>query len=121
MAFALRVSSASRILAGLLTAAALVVLQWSLTGRALEATAASPDPGVIECRWTDGPVRIDGKGDEPAWKTARAIDRFILPAGGKGPRADTKARLLWDRENLYFLAQMADRDLHAEPGERPAA
>ncbi|MGV3724116.1 MAG: PQQ-dependent sugar dehydrogenase, partial [Actinomycetota bacterium] len=29
------------------------------------------------------------------------------------PRAATRTRLLWDRENLYFLAEMADRDLYA--------
>jgi uncharacterized repeat protein (TIGR03806 family) len=79
------------------------------------APAAGPaEPGLFECRWTDLPVRIDAQGDDAAWKNAQVIDRFAIPGAGKPAGAATKARLLWDRENLYFLAEMEDADLYAE-------
>src|SRR5262245_39576040 len=69
------------------------------------ARAFQPPPTQFECRWTDTPVTLDGKADEAAWKHAQLIDRFYLPWLGAKARAAhtaTKARLLWDREYLYF-------------------
>src|SRR4030095_9695491 len=118
MALVLRSSSATRILAGVLAAAALAIPRPVVTGSRPETAAAfaagRTEPALFECRWTDLPVRIDGKGDDAAWKAARVIERFALPWAGKGARAATRARLLWDRENLYFLAEMSDVDLYAE-------
>jgi glucose/arabinose dehydrogenase len=71
----------------------------------------------FECRWADTPIAIDGRADEPAWKHAQLIDHFYLPWLGKKARAAgtaTKARLLWDREYLYFFAEMQDSDLFAD-------
>jgi len=45
------------------------------------------------------------------------IDTFSLPWLGKDARpakTATRARLLWDRENLYFLADIEDRDVLAK-------
>lgn len=73
-----------------------------------------------ECRFTELPIAIDGKGDEKAWKTAEVIDQFSLPWLGKEARpakTATKARLLWDRDNLYFFAEMVDSDLYADVTE----
>jgi uncharacterized repeat protein (TIGR03806 family) len=77
-------------------------------------------PAAFDCRWADTPITIDGKPDDSAWKAARMIDRFSLPWLGKGARAAraaTRARLLWDRENLYFFAEMDDGDLYADVTE----
>lgn len=77
-------------------------------------------PTEFECRWASKPIAIDGKGDDPAWKDAQVIDSFYLP-WLKQPRAAktaTKARLLWDREYLYFLADMDDSDLYADIKEK---
>src|SRR5689334_2335631 len=72
-----------------------------------------PSP-TYECRWTAEPITIDGNGDEEAWKHAQVIDRFYVPTqGGKLARTATKARLLWDHDYLYFLAEMEDADLYA--------
>ncbi len=74
----------------------------------------------FECRWTDLPIKIDGKGDEAAWKHAQVIDNFYLPWLGKKARpakTTTKAKLLWDREYLYFFADMEDADLYADVKE----
>src|SRR5687767_2451556 len=74
-------------------------------------------PSAFECRWTDTPVTIDGAADEAAWKNAQPIDAFHLPwLGDKArmARTATTAKLLWDREYLYFHADMEDSDLFAD-------
>jgi uncharacterized repeat protein (TIGR03806 family) len=77
-------------------------------------------PTEFECRWTDTPLTLDGKADEAAWKHAQIIDNFYLPwlgAKARAARTATKARLLWDREYLYFFADMEDADLYADVKE----
>jgi glucose/arabinose dehydrogenase len=72
---------------------------------------------AYECRWAFAPPEIDGSADDKAWASAQTLDRFTLPWLGKDGRAArtaTRAKLLWDREYLYFLADMDDSDLHAE-------
>ena len=72
-----------------------------------------------ECRWADTPVIVDGAADEPAWKHARTVDSFHLPGADTNPaKAATRVKLLWDREYLYFSADMDDADLSSAP-ERP--
>lgn len=74
-------------------------------------------PTEFECRWADGKITIDGKADEPAWKDAQVIDQFYQPWLGKNARlasTKTSAKLLWDREYLYFFAEMEDHDLFAD-------
>ncbi len=76
-----------------------------------------PPPTAIECRFAHTPVVIDGKGDDAAWKQAQTIDSFYLPWLKEKARASktaTKAKLLWDREYLYFFADMEDADLFAD-------
>jgi glucose/arabinose dehydrogenase len=74
-------------------------------------------PRVYQCRWADSKIVIDGKADDKAWQHAEVIDKFALPwlrTDKRPPRTATKARLLWDRENLYFFAEMEDHDLYAD-------
>ena len=50
----------------------------------------------------------------------QVIDHFYLPWLGKNappPKPQTKAKLLWDREYLYFFADMEDSDLYADVKE----
>lgn len=87
-------------------------------------TAAPPPAPDFECRFTDAPVTVDGKGDDPAWKLAQPIDRFHLPWLGdknRTARTATRAKLLWDRDYLYFLADMDDADLYADVREQDGA
>src|SRR5262249_7813713 len=75
-----------------------------------------PPPTEFECRFTELPIKIDGKGDDEAWKHAQTIDNFYLP-WLKEPRAaktTPTATLLWDRDYLYFFADMEDTDLYAD-------
>jgi uncharacterized repeat protein (TIGR03806 family) len=86
------------------------------------ARAGEPAPeakaggAISECRWTDEEIKIDGAGDDAAWKLAQVVDNFHLPwlkANARPGRNKTTARLLWDREYVYFLAEMEDNDLYA--------
>jgi hypothetical protein len=79
------------------------------------ACAAEPEPYL--CRRATGPITLDGKADEAAWRAAGAIDHFHLPwLGARDRPAKTKtvARLLWDDDYLYFHAEMEDHDLYAD-------
>lgn len=70
----------------------------------------------FECRWTDSPPIIDGKLDDAAWRRAQVVSTFRsfwLPEGQRQPPTTTKARLLWDRDYLYFSADMEDTDVFA--------
>src|SRR5262245_66505274 len=75
--------------------------------------SAAPKSSTPECRWTDTPIILDGKDDDSAWKNAQVIDSFGQAwLGEKAPalRGKTKAKLLRDRDYLYFFAEMQDRD-----------
>ena len=66
-------------------------------------------PSAYECRFVDVAPKIDGIADDAAWKSAQVIDKFGLPwrkEKARPARTATKARLAWDREFLYFLAEM---------------
>lgn len=75
---------------------------------------------VYECPYiTTSPV-IDGVADDAAWKEAALIDRFTLPwlkEQERPAKTATRARLAWDREYLYFIAEMDDADLFADVTE----
>jgi hypothetical protein len=76
----------------------------------------STETVAYECRWTDHPIAITGKGTDPAWKNAQVIDRFTMPwlgAKDRPARTKTAAKLLWDHDHLYFFADMEDHDLYA--------
>lgn len=82
-----------------------------------------PEPTVkkFACRWATTPIILDGKADEAAWKQAEVIDSFRLPWLGvkvRASRTATTARLLWDRDALYFHADMEDSDLYVASKEQ---
>lgn len=83
-----------------------------------EGQPGKPKPAAteFECRFTQTPIKITGKGTDPAWKNAQTIDNFKLPwlEKPRPARTKTKAKLLWDREFLYFFADMEDADLYAD-------
>jgi uncharacterized repeat protein (TIGR03806 family) len=71
------------------------------------------------CRWANGPITIDGHRNEADWQQATVIDSFTIPASnGKKPTTTSRARLLWDRQYLYFFADLEDHDLFADVVER---
>jgi len=75
-----------------------------------------PKPGnskVVECRWLTGALKIDGVVNERSWTDAEAIT-LQVPWEKRAAKTATTARLLWDREYLYFSAEMDDGDLYAD-------
>src|SRR5687767_9049688 len=85
-----------------------------LVATSLTLVSADPPPAAppaVQCRWADTPIAIDGRPDDPAWKHAQLIERFVLPwlgAAARPARAATRGKLLWDREYLYIFADMDD-------------
>ncbi|MEX0670484.1 MAG: PQQ-dependent sugar dehydrogenase [Pirellulales bacterium] len=81
------------------------------------AWAVAATPAAYDCRFTEEPITADGRLDEPAWLSAAVIEGFSMPwleTGRQTPARATRARLLWDRGNLYLAAEMEDRDLYAD-------
>lgn len=82
------------------------------------AAADSERSFQFECRWAETAPQIDGTANEAVWQTAEEIDHFFLPwlkkEDRRPPKTATKARLLWDRDYLYFFATMQDGDLFAD-------
>lgn len=91
------------------------LLALALVSLPSDAQPAKPKAVEHECRWADKPIQITGKGTDPAWKNAQTIDKFMVPwlEKQRAPKTKTKAKLLWDREYLYFFADMEDADLFA--------
>lgn len=87
---------------------------------AAKPTATKPTLPPYECRWATGPITLDGRADEPAWAEAQPIDpaafavHWAKQPEDRPAKSTTRARLLWDGQNLYFHAEMEDRDLFAD-------
>jgi len=91
-------------------------LFWCLLGApVVAALVADPRPAApYECRRAMGSITIDGQEQEPAWRDAVVIDSFAPHWEKRGARTKTVARLLWDEQYLYFLAELEDHDLYAD-------
>ncbi len=83
-----------------------------------QAESKPPAVSKAECRWAKGPIKIDGKLDEPAWQDAQVLKDFAVFWLNRKPKTATTARLLWDDHYLYFAAEMEDADLYADVKER---
>ncbi|QEL13660.1 PQQ-dependent sugar dehydrogenase [Limnoglobus roseus] len=97
-----------------------VVVLIGLAAVSFPSSAKEDRPAKYECRWADAPITLDGEASEDAWKHAQVIDSFRLPWLGKDDRPAkeaTRAKLLWDREYMYFFAEMDDADLFADVTE----
>jgi hypothetical protein len=82
--------------------------------------AADEAPPVVreaECRRRQGPIKINGVLDDVAWDRAQVLQDFSTFWEKRKARSNTKARLLWDDEFLYFSAEMEDIDLYADVKE----
>ncbi len=104
----------------------LIATSWLLSSREGSSDASAgalendgpPVDRTAECRWAGGDIKIDGLADEPAWKNAQVLDKFVAFWAHRKPKTSTKARLLWDDKYLYFTAEMEDTDLYADVKER---
>lgn len=70
---------------------------------------AGSTPYVV--RKAAGPITIDGRADEAAWQSAPASPVFTSAEGSPAVEGETRARLLWDDENLYAFVSAKDADV----------
>ena len=64
------------------------------------------------------PIVIDGKLNEPAWKSAPAAGAFHFNWYVSGDKEPTVAKLLWDDQNLYVSWRASDRHVSAFERQR---
>ena len=80
-----------------------------------------PEPAIV---WqprtyvaprTPEPPVIDGRLDEPAWQTAAWTENFMDIEGPSrpAPKFRTRAKMLWDSNNLYVGAEIEEPDVWA--------
>lgn len=90
------------------------------TPSALIAQPAAPASGEVPgytVRRTTGPLRIDGRLDEPDWRRAERVGAFRTWDDKPAPD-DTDVKVLWDDHRIYFAFHCRDRHIVARPGPR---
>lgn len=67
---------------------------------------------VYECRKVPaGSIRVDGRLDDPGWRSIQPVGHFIL-SDGLGPASrQTEARMCWDDTYLYICFACEDPDI----------
>lgn len=71
----------------------------------------APEPAYA-CRYATGPMTLDGKLDEAAWKQAEVISRFYPFTSATDPAlSPTRVRVLRDDKNLYVGFECEDDDI----------
>ena len=88
---------------------------------AQQASLTLPIPKSYIAFKTPTPIQVDGK-DEVAWENAPWTDFFqdiegdIRPA----PYFDTRVKMLWDDEYIYFYAELEEEHIWGDITERDA-
>lgn len=67
---------------------------------------------------TSDNIEIDGKPDEEDWKNAKWSEDFIDIEGVKKPKYQTRFKMLWDEENMYFFVNMKEPHIWATLKQR---
>ena len=67
-------------------------------------------PKAYTCARASGPIAIDGKLDDPAWREAPWTDDFVDIEGARKPppRFRTRAKMLWDDAFFYVAAELME-------------
>jgi hypothetical protein len=70
-------------------------------------------PRQLVCYRTTGPLAIDGRPDEPSWKSAAWSESFVDIEGDRAPqpRFATRAAMLWDDDYFYVAADLQEPHL----------
>ena len=74
------------------------------------------------CLFSSTPVELDGKLDETAWQSAPWTADFVDIEGDAKPkpRQRTRAKMLWDAQNLYIAAELMETHLQGSLTEHDA-
>jgi hypothetical protein len=70
------------------------------------------------CYRARGPIRVDGRLDEPDWAAAPKSSPFVDIVTGEPAWFDTRVALLWDDHALYFGFTAEETDVRATLTER---
>ncbi|MCW5964081.1 MAG: carbohydrate-binding family 9-like protein [Bryobacterales bacterium] len=73
------------------------------------------------CMRTPAPITIDGDLTKPVWRAAPVSERFADMVTGKPAWFDTRVRLLWDDQYLYFGFTAEETDVWGTLTERDSA
>lgn len=78
------------------------------------------DPRTYVCYRADTPLKIDGKLDEEAWNKAGWTQKFVDIEGDLKPKPkyDTRVKMLWDNQYLYFGAFLEEPHVWAKLKQR---
>jgi hypothetical protein len=93
----------------------LTLLSSSAAALPSQPPAAIPHPPGYVCVRADGAIAVDGRIDDPAWRSAAWTADFAdiaNPASSPAPR--TRVKMLWDDTYLYIGADIAEPHLWAQ-------
>lgn len=102
--------------------AALALLASSARAEDFPVPAIPCAPRQYVCRRAPAPLVVDGALDDAAWRDAAWTEPFVDIEGAakSAPRFLTRAKLLWDDDNLYVGAELEEPDLWGALTERDA-
>jgi hypothetical protein len=86
----------------------------ALTAVASATFAQSANP--YDIRYSEKPVRVDGKLDDPAWTDATALP--LARTDGAAVQGGAVARLAWDNARLYLALDIPDEVIVADRSDR---
>ena len=74
------------------------------------AAAGAAVPSSVHATRAETPPALDGRDDDPVWRTAPVITQFLeaRPSEGAAPRLRTEARVAYDAHNLYVFIRAFD-------------
>jgi hypothetical protein len=78
------------------------------------AAKPAPKPAGYAVWRASGPIVIDGKADDAAWKKAPKSPAFVDAEGSPKTGKETRAQLLYDDTNLYVFLTAADDDVFSQ-------
>lgn len=72
---------------------------------------------VMEAKFAQEPVKIDGKLNDKVWKSAKTYEMRLSKAdkaSGQKLRQPGQVKLAWDKKYFYIAAKLTDSDIVAE-------
>jgi hypothetical protein len=87
----------------------------AMTALCAPCTAGNPAPLTYDCVRAPGPIVIDGKIGDKAWKAAKWTSAFVDIEGSARPRPKfrTRVKMLWDDKYLYIAAELEEPNVKA--------
>lgn len=100
------------------------VLSWLVVGMGVMATLGAQEAGwrfpcptneiaSYTAHRLEGPLEIDGRLDEVAWRQAPRSPRFVDIISGRPVLYDTRAQVVWDDRHLYVAFRVEEPKLRA--------